>query len=65
MRGGLALVAVGTVVVAVGVALLTPLLRQFLVDVAPFDPFAFGQPLASWRPPRCSPPTSRLAGQAE
>ena len=40
MRGGIVLVAIGLVVGAFGVLLLTPLLRDFLVDVAPFDPFA-------------------------
>ena len=42
MRGGLVLVAVGLIAGAVGVALLTPLLRGFLGDVTPFDPLALG-----------------------
>ena len=46
MRGGLVLVAVGLFAGAFGVALLTPLLREFLVDVAPFDPFALGGAVA-------------------
>ena len=46
MRAGLVLVAIGLVAGAGGVALLTPLLRNFLGDVAPFDPLAFGGAIA-------------------
>jgi ABC-type antimicrobial peptide transport system permease subunit len=40
MRGGLLLVALGILVGLLGLALLTPLLRQFLLDVSAFDPIA-------------------------
>jgi ABC-type lipoprotein release transport system permease subunit len=61
MRSGLTLVVVGILFGTVGVAVLTPLLRRFLLDVGPFDLFALGgaavlmlavSALASWLPAR-------------
>jgi ABC-type antimicrobial peptide transport system permease subunit len=61
MRNGLMLVGLGVALGVAGLAAVTPLLRDFLLDVSPFDPLALGAStalmlaiasLASWLPAR-------------